>query len=76
MKKPKLRELKEAVTALWKGPYTIDIPKSPPPVAAEFRGKPEYQKEYCIGCGACSEVCPANAIEIVRMLFKVSIYTI
>ncbi|MFC1733299.1 4Fe-4S binding protein [candidate division KSB1 bacterium] len=64
MKKPKLRELKEAVTALWKGPYTIDFPKSPSPVAAEFRGKPEYQEEFCIGCGACSEVCPANAIEI------------
>jgi len=64
MKKPKLRELKEAVTALWKGPYTTDFPKSPPVIAVEFRGKPEYQEEDCIGCGACSEVCPANAIEI------------
>ena len=44
MKKPKLRELKEAVTALWKGPYTIDFPRSPSPVAAEYRGKPEYQE--------------------------------
>ena len=64
MKKPKLRELKEAITAVVKGPYTVDFPKSPPIIAAEFRGKPEYQEEDCIGCGACSEVCPANAIEI------------
>ena len=64
MKKPKLRELKEAITALWEGPYTADFPKCPPTIAVEFRGKPEYQKEDCIGCGACSEVCPANAIEM------------
>jgi len=64
MKKPKLRELKEAVSALVRGPYTADFPYGPPIIADEFRGKPTYQKDDCIGCGACSEVCPANAIEI------------
>jgi len=64
MKKPKLRELKEAISALVTGPYTADFPFGPPIIADEFRGKPTYQKDECIGCGACSEVCPANAIEI------------
>ncbi|KPK96414.1 hypothetical protein AMJ80_00060 [bacterium SM23_31] len=76
MKKPKLRELKEAVIALVAGPYTIDFPKSPPPIPVEFRGKPEYQEEECIGCGACSEVCPANAIEITEEQKDDKIYRI
>jgi len=28
-----------------------------------FRGKPEYHKEQCVGCNACSEVCPAGCID-------------
>ena len=28
-----------------------------------FRGKPEYSSKHCVGCLACEEVCPANAIE-------------
>jgi len=30
-----------------------------------FRGVPEVDNEKCTGCGACVEVCPAKAIEIV-----------
>lgn len=63
MKYPKLRELKEAVTALIKGPYTTDFPRKPHTPAKRFRGKPEYSNSGCIACGACALICPARAIE-------------
>ncbi len=63
MKKPKIRELIEAVRALLKGPYTSAFPKKPSPAAPRFRGKIEFDPATCILCGACAEVCPAKARE-------------
>lgn len=63
MRYPKLRELKEAITALIKGPYTSKFPYKPHKPPERFRGKPEYSNEGCIACAACSLVCPARAIE-------------
>jgi len=65
IKKPlvlQFRILKEAITAALFGPFTTKFPfkSSIPPEG--FRGKPEYNKDECVGCGACSEVCPARAI--------------
>ena len=65
MRKPKLRELKEAITALIKGPYTTKFPKEPATVPEHFRGTPTYVPDECVGCGACGQVCPAGAITIV-----------
>jgi hydrogenase-4 component H len=64
MKYPKLRELKEAVRALVKGPYTTRFPFREHVPADRFRGLPEFHEEDCTGCGACANVCPARAIEI------------
>jgi len=64
MRKPKVRELKEAVTSLFSRPYTIKYPHEPSIPPETFRGKPEYVEEDCIGCGACAQVCPARAIEV------------
>ncbi len=61
MRKPKLRELKEAVKALWHGPYTTKFPKEPAKVFPNYRGRIVFQEEKCVGCGACAEVCPAKA---------------
>ena len=64
MKKPKLREVIEAVKALIVGPYTSKFPFKPSVPPEGSRGKPLYDKDNCVGCGACSEVCPARAIDV------------
>jgi len=62
MRYPKLRELKEAIRALIKGPYTSRFPFEPHQPYERFRGKPEFRQDDCVGCGACFQVCPAKAI--------------
>jgi len=62
MRKPKLRELKEAVRAVLFGPYTTKFPFEPHEPPEGSRGKPEFDEEGCVGCAACAEVCPALAI--------------
>jgi hydrogenase-4 component H len=65
MKYPKLRELKEAIKSLFSRPYTSKFPFKPHEPFDGFRGKPQYFEEYCVGCGACSQVCPGNAIKVI-----------
>ena len=65
MKKPKLRELGEAVKAVVRGPATIKFPFEPYEAPEGFRGKPKYSEDDCIGCGACAEVCPSQCIALV-----------
>ena len=62
MKLPKLRELVEAIKALIKGPYTSKFPIEPHVPHKNFRGKPKYNQDKCVGCLACEEVCPVEAI--------------
>lgn len=62
MKLPKLRELVEAIKALIKGPYTSKFPKEPHLAHPNFRGQPKFNQEKCVGCCACQEVCPVEAI--------------
>jgi len=64
MKKPKLRELKEALRAVLLGPYTTKFPFEPHTPPDGFRGKPEFHEDGCVGCGACAEICPAVAIKV------------
>ena len=63
MKYPKLRELKEAIKALIKGPYTSRFPYEPHKPFERFRGRPYFHEKDCIGCTACAQVCPAKAID-------------
>jgi hydrogenase-4 component H len=65
MKYPKLRELREAIKSLFSRPYTTKYPFKPHEPFDGIRGKPQYFEEYCVGCGACAEVCPANAIQVI-----------
>ena len=59
---PKLRELVEAIKALIKGPYTSKFPKEPHEAHPNFRGQPKFDDTKCVGCLACEEVCPVEAI--------------
>ena len=59
MRLPKLRELKEAVTAVLSPRFTTRFPAEPCVVPERYRGKPEFDLDKCIGCGACVNVCPA-----------------
>jgi len=65
VRKPKLRELKEAVRAVFGPRFTTTYPFEPHTPPDGFRGKPEFQDDDCIGCRACAEVCPALAITVV-----------
>jgi formate hydrogenlyase subunit 6/NADH:ubiquinone oxidoreductase subunit I len=57
---PKLRELKEAVTSVVSRPFTTRFPAEPCVVPEKYRGKPEFDLDTCIGCGACVNVCPSS----------------
>jgi hydrogenase-4 component H len=62
MRLPKLRELKEAVTAVFSPRFTSRFPAEPCVVPERYRGKPEFDLDMCIGCGACVSVCPTEAL--------------
>lgn len=62
MKLPKIREIIEAVKALIKGPYTSKFPRVPHTPHPNFRGQPKFDDALCVGCLACEEVCPVDAI--------------
>lgn len=63
MKLPKIRELKEAIRALIKGPYTSKFPAQPHIPHPNFRGQPKFNQDKCVGCLACYQVCPVEAID-------------
>jgi len=65
MKLPKIRELIEAIKALIRGPYTTKFPKVPHTPPEKFRGRPKFYKNDCVGCTACAQVCPADAVEVI-----------
>ena len=65
MRWPKLRELKEAVTAVLSPRFTTRFPAEPCVVPKRYRGKPEFDLSTCIGCGACVNVCPTSALTLV-----------
>ena len=70
MKYPKLRELREAIKALIKGPYTSKFPYQPHKPYEKFRGRPEFHQDDCMGCTACVNVCPSDALSFIDKIEK------
>ena len=62
MRWPKCRELKEAVIAVFSPRFTTRYPAVPCEVPERYRGKPEFDNDLCVGCGACVNVCPTLAL--------------
>lgn len=46
------------------GTQTSSYPLEPMPVDKNFRGKPEHNPQQCIGCAACVNACPSNALTV------------
>jgi hydrogenase-4 component H len=61
----KLPYLPEAIRAVVRGPYTVKFPFGETYDTGNYRGAVVWDKDVCIGCGACAEVCPAGAISMV-----------
>jgi hydrogenase-4 component H len=68
LRKPKLRELKEAITVLFSPRFTTKFPAEPCEVPERFRGKPEIDEDNCVGCGACVNACPTEALTMTEDL--------
>jgi hydrogenase-4 component H len=62
MRYPKLRELREAIKALIRGPYTTEFPFKPHIPEDKFRGAPKFFEKECVGCTACVQVCPSGSL--------------
>ncbi|KAA8996887.1 4Fe-4S dicluster domain-containing protein [Affinibrenneria salicis] len=50
--------------ALKTGVVTEAYPLQPVAVDPNFRGKPQHNPAQCIGCAACVNACPSNALTV------------
>jgi len=52
------------VIAVFSPRFTTRFPATPCEVPERYRGKPEFDTDTCVGCGACVNVCPTNALTL------------
>jgi hydrogenase-4 component H len=57
--------LKQAISAVFLPAFTTRFPAEAYSPQKSFRGRPRFDEGYCIGCGACAEVCPSKCIDVV-----------
>ncbi|MCD5425951.1 MAG: 4Fe-4S binding protein [Methanosarcinaceae archaeon] len=46
-------------------PATKPYPKIKSEVPTTYKGRPEYDNDLCVGCGACAAVCPTQCIKVI-----------
>jgi ferredoxin len=57
--------------------FLLDVEKGerkfnpPVPAPSGFRGRIDYRKDKCIGCGLCVKVCPAAAVVFIKKEKKI-----
>ena len=68
-----MSKLKEAMVGLQAGCVTLDYPAQPRPVAENFRGRPIFDAQKCIGCAGCANNCPAREILVIDLCQEVRI---
>ncbi len=56
--------LRVLLEGLGKHVVTEKYPAEPVPVPEGFRGKPVIDPGKCVGCGACVNACPPNALSV------------
>jgi len=61
----KLGFLRALVIAGRSGRVTRRYPYEKPLITSDFRGKIDIDETKCIGCGACVNACPPNALELI-----------
>jgi hydrogenase-4 component H len=60
------RVLKQAIRAALSPPFTTRYPFEPFEPVDAYRGRPRFDEDGCIGCGACAEVCPPKCIDVIE----------
>jgi len=59
------RILKQAVKATFSPAFTTRFPAEPFEPQEAFRGRPRFNVDGCVGCGACAQVCPPKCIDVI-----------
>ncbi len=59
------RILKQAFKAVTSKLFTTTFPFEPYEPQDSFRGRPRFDENGCIGCGACAQVCPPKCIDVI-----------
>jgi hydrogenase-4 component H len=66
-------KIKEAMVGINAGRVTLPYPFKPGVVPPNFRGRPVFDAQKCIGCAGCANNCPAREILVVDICQEIRI---